>query len=1438
MFSIGLVGRAPVVAPGGVDVALRRYQPGIGGVDRYRDRPNSDGVRVSVLGPVVVEPLDRPLSPRDRVVLTALALGSGEPISGERLADALWGDDVPSSWNKVVQGCIVRLRRALGTDAIETHPLGYRLSVPPDDIDLRRFERLLGRSRELLALGQVERAMVAADEALALWRGRPLVDAEDWEPARVEALRLEELRLDAEELRLDAALRSGRHREVLASARAYVEASPTRERRWELLALAQYRAASQGDALRTLNEARAVLGRELGVDPGPDLVALEQAILRQDPSLAPPEAPAEAGATCPWPGLPAYGIDEAESFFGRERETATCLHRLATDGVVVVVGPSGSGKSSLVRAGIAGSLRRNGRRVVVLTPGSRPRDALTALPSTGQPAVVIVDQCEEAVTLCEDADERSAFFDALVAYAGSRPLVVALRADRVGDVSSHHGFARLVERGLFLLGPMSEANLRAAIDGPARQSALLLEPGLVDLVVRDVLDEPGALPLMSHALLQTWARRQGRTLTVAAYQETGGIRGAVAQSAESVYAAVDPDHRSKLRELLLRLVAPGDSSEPARARVPRHALTAHPANEELIERLVTARLLTSDDEVVELAHEALARAWPRLRDWLQEDVEGVRALRHLTAAALEWDALGRPESELYRGVRLAQALAWRARTQPELTAAERAFLEASVELEATELHIAQAQVTSERRTVRRLRRLVIGVALLATAAVLASAVALGQRSRADDEARIAEARRVSAQALVARPYDRALLLAVEAVRLWDSAETRGNLLTTIARSGDVMGLLRSPGDRLLDFDLTPTSGNVAVADVAGHVTLFDVATRDVVARLSDAEVAYGAPTFSPDGNDLAVSRIAPSCFYESPCDASIDVFAADDLRPRRLRYSGLGSRAADIAYSPDGSLIAGAAHFAVAEPSANIAVWRAGVPGEPLRRLTLEDRGIDLTSSPDAAPRGWIRFSPDGTKLYASGAGPVVVFDVASGGPLRSFDGQGGLALSADGTTIAIARAATRVALVDASSGATRAELTGHGALVTAAAFSADGRFVATTSNDETVAIWDTATGERVRLLEGHAGSVRDVAFGVDGGTLYTSAADRSVFMWNISGSSGLSRSVGEWTLDVAAEATTLVSPSADSIAVLADRAHLVDVRAERVIELAVEPYEVAWGSYSPDGRSLVTVGGDGATKLWRIADGVLVASQDGRGHDNLGAVAFAQDGKGVAVADADGTIRELSATTLQPTGRTVHVGLSVTGIRTAPGGRFAVIASSGDGDGTDIVFGELGADRVSKSVHIESAGPRANFSADGSRYAFGGFDGRLGVVDVATGRVTGPRDPVHAGPIAWVTFSPDGLTLASMGFDGELVLSDAATGAPRARVRPGAANQHATVGYHPDGHTAMVAYRDGTVIAYETDPQAWLAHACRVAGRDLTVDEWRDAFGGEPRRRTCSHGR
>jgi WD40 repeat protein/DNA-binding SARP family transcriptional activator len=1399
-------------------------------------------VRIALLGPLVIDGGAGKLGPRDRVVLAALAVRPGEIRTADGLADALWGERPPASWKKVVQGCVARLRKAVGPGTIETLPQGYRLAVSSDDLDTLLFEHLVGRGRELLTVGEAERASYVLGQALDLWRGEAFADLNGWEPGRAEAGRLDQLRLDSEELRLDASLQAGHHLEVLAQAQEHVAAAPLRERRWGLLALAQYQAGRQAEALRTLHRVRAILANELGIDPSPDLVALEQAILQQDPSLLVEPAIPEPSAVCPYRGLMPYDVEDSETFFGRDADLAACLERLSAVGVLAVVGPSGSGKSSLVRAGVAATYRRDGHRAVVVTPGSRPMDALTAIPDNGPTPLLVVDQLEEAFSLCEDQAERIRFLAGLAEHAGKGKLVVALRADRMGEVSAYPDMSRLIERGLYLLGAMADDDLRAAIEGPARQAGLPIEPGLVDLLVREVEGEPGALPLLSHALRETWLRREGRTLTVAGYQATGGIRGAVAQSAEDVYARVDAGQQEAFRDLLLRLVVPTEEGEPVRGRLPRRLVATDDQREQLIELLVGARLVTSDDGVVELTHEALARAWPRLREWLNEDADGLRIRHHLTVAADAWQKMKRPNSELYRGARLAQAAAWRDTARPDLTETERDFLEASQAREASDLQAARAQIRRERTTVRRLRWLTAAVAVLAVLAASAWLVAVDQRQRADDRSTEAEARRAGARALVEPSYDRALLLAVEAVHLWDSPETRGNLLNTIQRSPSVAGVIRGEGARLMDLDLSPDGKRSVVVDNLENVTMYDLDDRTPVATIGGDGTSYRAATFSPNGSTVAVSWFNTECWIGDCRRLGVTSYDAHTLESTGVTYRGLGAPAADVAYSPRGDLIAAIGPLPFDGP---IAVWQVDQPDKPMLRLGVSELGDFREVTPDPDVQGWVAFSPDGRRLYAGGAGPTEVFDLATGDRVGSLDGAGALALSPDGQTLAVATRGTGVRLIDTTTGTGTAELIGHEAAVTGAAFSPDGSLVATVSNDQTAIIWDAATGETVQHLEGHVGSVYTVDFGGQDENLqlYTAGADGTTIVWDLDRTRGLARQLVPPKLAPSpVESAPLLSPDATSAFLQGRNPRLLDVSTGKPMGLPIKG-ELSWAAYRPDGRQLATVRLNGAVQLWDVDTGDLVDEAPGRRDPanrkqiyNRGAIAYTPDGAHIVVADEDGGVRELDAHTLEPTGRTLHLDITPNGVRTTHDGTVAVTDDVIDaGAGQDVVFADIDNGRVLRTVHVDSWGVRANFSPDGRLYAYGGFDGRVGVIDVATGNeIARTRDPIHDGPVSWVTFSPNSQTLVSVGFDGQVTMSDPAEVVPYARIQPGEPNLRSTAVYLDDGHTLVLAYEDGSVLSLETDPDAWETHACTVAGRNLTDDEWSEAFPDRDYHETC----
>jgi WD40 repeat protein/DNA-binding SARP family transcriptional activator len=1636
-------------------------------------------MQIRVLGHVEASVDDRPLSlggSKQRAVLAMLALDANRSVSADRLIDGLWGDDAPHSAPKMVQNYIWRLRRILDEDGgaeIVTHGRGYELRIDPDAVDVRRLERLVSEAGRAAEAG---RPPDAARDAVALFRGEPLADLSVEPFAAAEIRRLEDLRMTATELAIDADLAAGRHREMVGRIETLLAQAPLRERLHAQRMLALYRCGRQAEALEAFRDARSTLVDEVGIEPGPELRGLHDAILRQDPSLdvlpapaefpaeldiatAPPvtgregelrrlrtswqraaggtgalvtvvgaygmgktrlaaelaadvhrdgatvlyatgtgapeaalaaitrtrdakrpallvlddadraprdvhaalaelarvvdslpalvlatgvqpaaldrlaprdrvvlapldaeavrlvagfyapaggsEAPVEAllatsdgvarrvhqaasewarqeatrrvddvagraaagrsraraleaelagtvvdlqsarerarlasgggrdagrPAVCPYKGLASFHLADAEYFFGREQLVAELVARLVGAPLLGVVGPSGSGKSSVLRAGlmhaIAGGVLpgSDGWARVVMRPGEHPMGELRrACSGLGeQRAVIAVDQFEELFTACRDEEERREFVAALVRATDDRnSVVLALRADFYGRCAAYPDLARLLAANQALVGQMARDELRRAIERPAQRAGLSVEPELVDELLSDVEGRPGGLPLMSTALLQLWRDRDGQRLRAAAYARSGGVQGAVARLAEDAFLRLDASQQAAARKVLLRLADDGERGATVRRRVDLAELQAF---EDVVARLTESRLLTTSDGSVEVAHEALLREWPRLRHWLAEDVEGRRLHRQLGDAAHAWDEAGRDPGDLYRGARLTAALEWRAGHEDELSATERAFLDAG-------------RAAGERAH-RRLRIALAGVSLLLVAAVVAGLVALDQRRGARTEARTAQAQRLGAQALSEEALDRSLLLARQGVALDDSLATRSNLLAALLRSPAALRVMRGDGGRMLAVAVHPSGRRIIAGDNQGSLAVFDEGGRRLAGGFRTG-LPVQAIRFSPDG-----TRVAVASGHEGV--GAFDLLDAVTLRRiahRRLGWSGEPFRI--LAFSPDSRVVA-----------TSFAPWNEDEsrPGRGLlerwdartgRRL---GQPVALTREGDFL----VSFISAGRVVtMREDERELVVRDAATGRPIRRVHASGVhwvSAVSRDGHFAALGRDDGSVQLVDLLTGRARTASGRHDAPVQGAAFTADGRTLVTAGDDAKVMVWDVAAATATAAFEGHAGRVTSVAVSPDGRTAYTASLDGTVIAWDLSGSRRFGRLFaatprhGVRTISetgVAPEGggayNLSVSPRGDMLAVAQWEGfiNLHDSRGRPIGRFhAVEREPAGYAAFAPDGRTLAVTGGDGSLGFWDARTRTRLAPPVRVSQTAVWRSQFSADGRWLAFSGQDSVVRLWDGRRHAPV-RTRRLDQLPRDLALRPDGKVLVVpATWGPGQGYVDVLSVPSLERVARIAMTN--GRWSSFSRDGRLLILGDHEGRAQIYDGRTFKPRGRPLLGHAGYVLTADFSPDARMVATSSSDGTVRLWDTASSRLIGRPLPAIPNVQTGAAFIGGGSRLVAVSDNGQGFLWDIRPSAWMRRACAVAGRTLTRAEWDDALPGSEYRPAC----
>ena len=1419
-------------------------------------------MRFLVLGPLeVTDDAGRGLpiaGSKERTLLACLISSVGRVVPAGDLVDELWGDGPPRTAARTLGSYVSRVRRALdgGSDAeiLVSKGGGYSLDRTAADVDALRFQEGAAEGHRLLAEGRVDEAAATLERALSLWRGRAYQEFRSAPFGVSEGERLEELRRAALEDLADARLASGADPAVVGDLEAMVREEPLRERRWGQLMLALYRSGRQAEALDAFARARAVLVDELGIEPGAELQRLQAAVLAHDPALERGPA-ARTVDVCPYKGLARFEADDADVFFGREALVSEAIARLVERPFLALVGASGSGKSSLLRAGIlpalgAGAIPGSGRWATsLIRPGEHPFDALAG---ASAPRVLAVDQFEEVFTACDDDAERSAFIHTLTnaALDRDRPttVILAMRADLYGRCASYRPLASLLAESQILVGPMDEPELRLAIERPAERVGLTVEPTLTDALIADTRGEPGALPLLSTALLELWTHRTGGVLTLAQYHRAGGVDGAVARLAEDAYARLDDDEAAAAKRILLRLASSDDEGRLVRRRAAfsEFNLDRDGSAARALGVLADARLVTVAEGTAEVAHEALLREWPRLRAWLDEDAEGRKVRRHLTASAGTWDEGGRDAADLYRGARLTAATEWAAGNGPDLNDLEREFMQES-------RFASDVESVRARRTNRRLGALLAGVALLLVASLVIGTLALRQRDDARNALALADAGRLASRSAVEEDPVLALLLAKEAVSLSDTAETRGALFAAIERGPAIVGRSYAPGGPSPEGDetqwiaLSPDGATLAIGDAGPTVQLFDAVTREPGATI-DVGSGTERATFAPDGRLVVVTS--------EPQLVAIDVTRAS-VTSRVTTDGDVGS----IAFASDGSRLVTA--DTVDGPKL---VERDPETLEPIADPVAIRHG-SLFSVPPLAPVS-IGFTPDDRLVTTASHGDTVLWNDDLTPASRFPIGGDALAVSPIEPLAAIVvndddRDEGDVTILDLRTGEQRAGTGGHHGAgltkyeATGVGFTPDGTQIVTTGNDSRLITWDVASGTVLERLGGTGDlPLRGPAISGDASTAFTTDRTRDVVAWDLSGVRGADRTFvagdgfAQWPwFAISPDGRTLAVPSLPGGSAFgsAGAVELVDTDDLRVRTTIPYPDSTPEGlAFSPDSATLAVSAWSEPShhsdlRLWNVATGRQIGGDapglaDG---DVVWTLEFRPDGRTLAagariLGPERGRVYLFDAATLE-LDRILRTDRTLNDLAYTPDGSL-LAGSTGFADGGDTILWDARTGRVARIIHTDDAAAYgADFSGDGRLLITAGQSSSVRVFRTATGEPVGPSLAGLIGSADTADLSPDGRTVVGADSAGAALLWDIATGTVLGEPLPGPTpGSTLAASFTPDGRRVIVMSDSGSGWVWDVDPADWATRACAVAGRSLSTEEWHDFLPDRPYRATC----
>ncbi|MGB3760313.1 MAG: CHAT domain-containing protein [Rivularia sp. (in: cyanobacteria)] len=982
-------------------------------------------------------------------------------------------------------------------------------------------------------------------------------------------------------------------------------------------------------------------------------------IICQNPGVAPPvwlDLGRHPTKISPYRGLFAFREEDARFFFGRETFTQMLVNAVQNQPFVAVVGSSGSGKSSVVFAGLVKRLRDTGEwHIIDFRPGERPlfnlataiisqqednlsrterlrdirnfttdlqhcenglRDLVDNILSENPNGcfLLVADQFEELYTLCRDSQERKAFLDRLlevISHSHRFTLVITLRADFLGQALSYRPFADVLQYADLKLGPMTYSELQATIEKPVELLGVTIEDKLTERILSEV--NPGNLPLLEFALTQLWAKQQDAQLSHAAYNEIGAVEAALACYASEAYNQLNFEEKERAQRIFIQLVHPGLGTEDTRRVATLKEIGAE--NWNLVTRLADARLVVTgyDEktnlETVEIVHEALIRSWGQLREWMHQDRDFRHWQEQLRVAMLTWESSGCDEGALLRGKPLTDAQDWQNQRFLELSSVERSFIQLSVKFR-------------ERESKNKKRRRRFTIYALSVGLVLALSLAglAWWQWRNSQKNEIKALSALSEVSFASNKELEGLTAAIKTGKewqqfnksLWIKADIQMGVvkaLQNVIYKIKTKNILSGHNDVVTTVAFSPKGEIIVTADGEGKVKLWQQ-NGELLKTIDAHKEKIYAVAISPDNQTIA----------SASNDKTVKLWNRNGELINTL--SGHKDEVHGVAFSPDGKMIASVS-WGNAD---NIKLWNKD--GQLLKTITPDA----ITSEEKLFPQqSTVAFSPN-SEMIATGG-----WD----GKMRLWDKNGNLlntikvlkdsgeiysiAFNPQDDMIATADDDTNVKLWNIGDSEPRTTLKGHGAAVKGVAFSPDGNMIASVSDDTTVKLWRTSDGILLNTFLGHSGAVNAVAFSPDSKKIATASEDKTIKIWEPGGTplkalTGYSSSV--YAVAFSGDGKAIATGDGDKNVKLWNR----DGSLHKMLASDNDDkrhYDWVYAvSFSPDNQIIASGGGEGTVKLWNRYGKWLRDFKEENNHEVIRAVSFSPNGQIIASGGDDQTIK------------------------------------------------------------------------------------------------------------------------------------------------------------------------------------------------------------------------